>query len=278
MDLHLITELLSPFMAPITPNIHSVSCGGMSRDKAPYDDLSTHEPRLTGSEDRQEPATLSSELLESISTYIDLLIRWNSRINLTAIRDPEQIVTRHFGESLFAARHLFPNDQASRKPASGATSHVAQGLKPGDPDHARETSAHYLLDIGSGAGFPALPIKIWAPEIHATLVESNQKKTTFLREILRVLTLTNVNVVNSRAEDLPAATADTVTFRAVERFQSILPIAIRLIRPGGRAALLVGESQLQSAKTASAIQWDDPISIPQSSYRILLVGTIARVL
>jgi 16S rRNA (guanine527-N7)-methyltransferase len=278
MDLHLITELLSPFMAPITPNIHSVSCGGMSRDKPPYNDLSPNEPGATGSRDRQEPATLSNEQLTSISTYIDLLIRWNSRINLTAIRDPEQIVTRHFGESLYAARHQFPNVQASRKPVSTATSHVAPGLRRGDPDHATETSDHHLLDIGSGAGFPALPIKIWAPEIHATLVESNQNKTTFLREILRVLTLTNVNVINSRAEDVPAATADTVTFRAVERFQSILPIAIRLIRPGGRAALLVGESQLQSAKTASAIQWDDPISIPQSSYRILLVGTIARVL
>ena len=278
MDIHLITELLSPFMAPITPNIHSVSCGGMSRDKPPYNDLSPNEPGATGSRDRQEPATLSNEQLTSISTYIDLLIRWNSRINLTAIRDPEQIVTRHFGESLFAARHLFPNVQASRKPVSTATSHVAPGLRPGDPDHATETSDHHLLDIGSGAGFPALPIKIWAPEIHATLVESNQKKTTFLREILRVLTLTNVNVVNSRAEDLPAARADTVTFRAVESFQSILPSAIRLIRPEGRAALLIGESQLQSAKTATGIQWDEPRPIPRSTSRVLLVGTIARVL
>src|SRR6185312_8178771 len=104
----LITELLNPFMAPITPNIHSVSCDGLSRDKAPYDDLSPNAPGAPASGDRHESATLSHEQLTSISTYIDLLIRWNSRITLTAIRDPEQIVTRHFGESLFAARHLFP--------------------------------------------------------------------------------------------------------------------------------------------------------------------------
>ena len=236
MERNLIAELLKPFLAPISHNTDKLFC---------------NHPRQTVSPDHEVPITLSIEQLTSISTYIDLLIRWNARINLTAIRDPEQIVTRHFGESLFAARHLFPSASVTE----GSTV----------PD---------LLDIGSGPGFPALPIKIWAPQIRLTLVESNQKKTTFLREVSRALTLTNVNVLNSRAEDLPAAAAGTVTFRAVERFHSVLPVAIRLVRPGGRLALLIGDSQLESAQTAAAINWNRPIPIPQSASRILLIGNV----
>src|ERR1700684_4327155 len=116
------------------------------------------------------PRLTTNDLL-NISTYIDLLIRWNARINLTAIRHEEEIVTRHFGESLFAARHLFPGVARAPSPAKIR-----------------------LIDIGSGAGFPGLPIKIWAPEIDLTLIESNQKKATFLREAARKLTLTSINV------------------------------------------------------------------------------------
>ncbi|MGB6774659.1 MAG: RsmG family class I SAM-dependent methyltransferase, partial [Terriglobales bacterium] len=101
--------------------------------------------------------------LDQISTYIDLLKRWNARINLTAIRKEEEIVTRHFGESLFTARHLFPYVD------------VAEARSP--KAEAR------LADLGSGAGFPGVPIKIWAPYIALSLIESNQKKATFLREL-----------------------------------------------------------------------------------------------
>jgi len=80
-----------------------------------------------------------------ISTYLDLLIKWNAKTNLTAIRDPEEIVRRHFGESLFAASKLYPDDPS-----------------------AEET----LIDFGSGAGFPGVPIKIHAPELHVILIES----------------------------------------------------------------------------------------------------------
>src|SRR5580693_2378362 len=122
---------------------------------------------------------LSPSQLDQISIYIDLLLRWNARINLTAIRNEEEIVTRHFGESLFAARHLFPRVARAPSPTSVSKTKV----------HAPR-----LIDIGSGAGFPGLPIKIWAPEIDLTLIESNQKKATFLREIARKLTLTDINV------------------------------------------------------------------------------------
>ena len=166
--------------------------------------------------------TLPEVQLRQISTYIDLLIRWNARINLTAIRDPEEIVTRHFGESLFLASHLFPEPGAA-------------GVR--------------VLDIGSGAGFPGLPLKIWAPAISLTLVEANHKKAAFLREVIRALTLTDVNVSTARAETLPAVQADVVTLRAVERFETILPTAANLVAPTGRIALLIGSAQLSQLST-----------------------------
>jgi 16S rRNA (guanine527-N7)-methyltransferase len=274
MDLDLIAELLKPFLAPITNDTGNLLRGYPDPAVSRYHQMS---------------ATLSNEQLTSISTYIDLLVRWNSRINLTAIRDPQQIVIRHFGESLFAARHLFPVDPPESKfleatpAASASTAGVEPGRTraekaPGRPTQPTEASINptHLLDIGSGPGFPALPIKIWAPQIRLTLVESNQKKATFLREVSRAITLTNVDVINSRAEDLPAAAAETVTLRAVERFETILPIAARLARPEGRLALLIGESQLKSVKAEANIKWNHPVLIPQSNSRILLIGECER--
>src|SRR5271163_3461054 len=193
---------------------------------------------------------LADSQLEQISTYIDLLVRWNARINLTAIRKEEEIVTRHFGESLFLARHLFPAPANSGQPR--------------------------VIDIGSGAGFPALPLKIWAPKIHLTLIESNHKKATFLREVSRSLTLTNVNVITDRAEvaaksqDIPRA--KVVTLRAVEHFETILPQAVAFLAPKATLALLIGAAQLPHLTTLTTLNWDDPINIPQSQSRVLSLG------
>jgi 16S rRNA (guanine527-N7)-methyltransferase len=193
---------------------------------------------------------LTTNDLLNISTYIDLLLRWNAHINLTAIRKEEDIVTRHFGESLFAARHLFPDQCSSERPRSCTA-----------------------IDVGSGAGFPGLPIKIWVPDLDLTLIESNQKKATFLREVARTLTLMNVNVFQGRAETYPNPPADVVTLRAVERFESALPIAANLVEPNGRLALLISEPQLALAKDLTpAFAWASPIPIPLSSNRILAIG------
>ena len=194
-------------------------------------------------------ASLSSTQLDSISTYIDILIRWNARINLTAIRDPEDIVTRHFGESLFVARHLFP-------------------------DRIHVGTAAALADLGSGAGFPGIPIKLWATGISLTLIESNHKKATFLREVTRALTLTNVNIQNARAETLAGSQFQVVTLRAVERFESILPVAATLVAPSGRLALLIGCAQgAQASRLLPHLAWHEPVAIPNSTSRILLWGT-----
>src|SRR5246127_1193708 len=142
----------------------------------------------------EESAVLTAAQLQSISTYIDILQRWNARINLTAIRNEEEIVTRHFGESLFAARHLFPKVYP--------VSPVVNDLDFDFANDQRLTTNDRVADLGSGAGFPGIPIKLWAPQISLTLIESNQKKATFLREIARALTLTDINIQNARAETL----------------------------------------------------------------------------
>ena len=160
------------------------------------------------------PATLFPQL----STYLDLLLKWNARTNLTAIRDPEEIVRRHFGESLFAARHLNPTT----------------------PDPGPMT----LPDFGSGAGFPGLPIALLRPHLQVTLAESQNKKAAFLREAVRTLNLPNVEVWAARVEVLPANRQfRVVTLRAVDNMEAALSAAKVRIAPGGLLALLTTVQQ-----------------------------------
>jgi len=193
------------------------------------------------------PDSLTDLQSAQVSTYLELLLKWNARINLTSVRQPEGIITRHFGESLFAARQLGLGD--SRKAS--------------------------LVDLGSGAGFPGLPIQLYAPGLSVTLIESNHKKATFLREIARALTLTNVDVFAGRAEDFPG-TAAIVTLRAVEKPERALAAAARLVSPGGRLALFLGAAQASATPgLLSGFSWGVPISIPGSSGRALLIGAAA---
>jgi 16S rRNA (guanine527-N7)-methyltransferase len=201
----------------------------------------------------REEHRLRADDLEHISTYVDLLLRWNARINLTAIRDSEAIVTRHFGESLFAARHLFP----ARASVSYESS-VVTGFS--------------VADLGSGAGFPGLPIKLWSPYVSLTLIESNHKRAAFLREVTRALGLTDVNVQTTRAETIPGAAFDVVTLRAVERFASTLFTAGNLVAPQGRLALLIGSAQLDRARSSLPnFSWLKPQPIPLSQSRVLAI-------
>jgi 16S rRNA (guanine527-N7)-methyltransferase len=219
----------------------------------------------------EQPLTLSQ--LDQISTYIDLLRRWNARINLTAIRKDEEIVTRHFGESFFLARHLFPTSAAG-----GGVRNSSGHWQPATGNWPLGTGycLPRVLDIGSGAGFPALPLKLWAPHIHLTLIESNHKKAAFLREVARALILTDINVIAARAETLSAdpafPKANFVTLRAVERFHKILPHAASFLAPNGTLALLISSAHLPHLSAQTTIKWDPPIPIPQSHSRVLLVG------
>lgn len=187
---------------------------------------------------------LDETRLCAISIYIDLLLKWNARINLTAIREPGEIVQRHFGESLFAAKY------------------VLQQKRP-----------RTAIDLGSGAGFPGVPFAMLDPEVQVTLIESQQKKTTFLKELVHALGLKNVKVFGDRAESY-LGTADLVMLRAVEKFEQALPMAVRLTKAGGRIALMIGSGQVESARRVGTdVHWSGAVPVPRGNSRALLVGT-----
>lgn len=187
---------------------------------------------------------LDESRLFAISKYIDLLMKWNARINLTAIREPEEMVQRHFGESFFAAKYLL-----AQKPVASA------------------------VDLGSGAGFPGVPLAIFAPDVQVTLIEAQQKKATFLRELIAQLELKNAKVFAGRGEKYQY-TAEMVTMRAVESFRHALPLAVQLASSTGRVALMVGASQIEEVKSVEKlVDWDKPVSVPGGHSRILLAGT-----
>src|SRR5271166_430087 len=195
----------------------------------------------------------SPTLIAQLQSYLDLLLRWNARINLTSVRDPERIVTRHFGESLFTAQVLL-----------GKRSDAAK--------------SQTLADVGSGAGFPGIPMKLFAPEVALTLIESHNKKATFLREVIRTLDLDRVEVFCGRAERW-GKTAGLVTLRAVEQYERVLPEAASLVAPNGKLCLLVGAGQVPTAHETlgASWMWQEPIAVPQSSGRVVLVGMMNRL-
>ncbi len=180
-----------------------------------------------------------------ISQYLDLLTKWNARMNLTSVREPRQIVARHFGESFFTARRLFP--------------------EPG--------TASTLLDVGSGAGFPGLPIAIARPGVTVTLVEAHGKKATFLKEVLRGAEIANASVFHGRAETYTEH-AKVVTFRAVERFEAILPVSASLVTGGGKLAALVGSMQVTEIKRLLGTGWEvrESVYFPGSTQRVLVIA------
>ena len=234
MDPARIASLLAPFLVP-----------------------DSHTP------DSRTDDSLTDQQLAQVSTYLDLLLKWNARINLTSVRQPEEIITRHFGESFFAARHLCPSPVVILSERDRAEAKERESRDLGPPD---------VIDLGSGAGFPGLPIKLYAPGLSVTLIESNQKKATFLRETIRALTLTNIDVFADRAEDFPRR-AGIVTLRAVEKPELALAAAARLVCPGGRLALFLGAAQASATPgLLSGFSWGVPISIPGSSGRALVIG------
>jgi 16S rRNA (guanine527-N7)-methyltransferase len=185
--------------------------------------------------------SLDPAQIVSFQNYLSLILRWNARINLTAIRDEGGILSRHFVESIACARSL---------PAGIAT----------------------LLDFGSGAGFPGIPIALCRPEIAVTLAESQGKKAAFLQEAVRVLGISS-NVYLGRAETL-GTQFDCVTLRAVDRMELAVQAAAPLVRPGGWLALMTTGPELASIQAAagSTYSWQPPIPLHGSDNRILALG------
>jgi 16S rRNA (guanine527-N7)-methyltransferase len=178
-----------------------------------------------------------------IQQYMGMLLTWNEKVNLTAIRDPLEILYRHFCESMYAA--------------------VAVPLECGR-----------LADVGSGGGFPGLPLKILRPGLQLFLVESNVKKATFLAEVARDLGLTDTRVLVSRYEELgeELTPLDTVCSRAVGEFSSLLAWAGSERVAAKQAVLWVGGRDLEEVRRIDGWQWREPIAVPHSLRRYLLVG------
>src|SRR6516165_7688257 len=191
--------------------------------------------------------TLSDAQVTCIQQYTRILQHWNEKLNLTAIRDPLEILHRHFCESMFAA--------------------VAVPINSGR-----------IADIGSGPGFPGLPLKILRPELELFLVESNIKKGTFLAEVLRELGLANARVLISRYEELSEELAplDFVCSRAVGEFGPFLEWAASDRLSAGRVILWIGGQDLEGARKSTQWEWQEPIPVPQSLRRYLLVGSSHR--
>ena len=184
----------------------------------------------------------SSQVLK-IQQYINILLAWNAKVNLTAIRNPLEILYRHFCESLYAR--------------------VAVPVETGR-----------LADVGSGAGFPGLPLKILCPNLQVFLVESSIKKATFLAEVIRELGLTDARVLVNRYEELSEEVAplDFVCSRAVGEFGPLLEWAGSKRVAAKQVILWIGARDLQGIQQFRSWEWREPILVPHSLRRLLLVG------
>jgi 16S rRNA (guanine527-N7)-methyltransferase len=189
----------------------------------------------------------SESLCDQIRTYSDLLLRWNQKIALTTVTDPAEIVRFHFGESLFAASLLAP----------------LRGR---------------LADLGSGAGFPGLALKLIAPDLHVTLIESNVKKATFLSEVVRNLNLQGAVAYRARMEEFPITSApfDFVTARAVGAHEKVLAWASSRLGAGARIALWVSSEDAWMISRDQGWTWQPPRLIPQTKNRYILAGRVQK--
>lgn len=174
--------------------------------------------------------------------YLDLLLKWNSRLNLTAIRDRESILRRHFVECVQCAQAL---------PGSGST----------------------LLDYGSGAGLPGIPVAICRPEIRVTLAESQGKKAAFLREAVRSLDL-NAEVFDGRVEDMPSERMfDFVTLRAVDKMKDACRSGLTRVSSGGWIVVFAtSDSEGDVKGVLSGVTWRSNLRTSGLDLGIIMLG------
>ena len=189
-------------------------------------------------------AGLPASCYERFSAYLGLLLRWNARLSLTSLREPAQIIRRHFVECAFAAQHL---------PADIET----------------------LLDYGSGAGFPGIPFAICRPEIRVTLAEAQGKKASFLREVVRTVG-TGTEVYDGRVETMPPGHSfHAVSMRAVEKMELAIPIGLRVAE---RYLVLLTTERSAPAYMGLTpeLRWTDSVHLPNSDQMILVIGRRAQ--
>ena len=183
-------------------------------------------------------------LAERVGRYVSQLIHWNRRVSLTAVMDPVEIVRRHFGESFFAVE-VVP---------------ISEGR---------------LADVGSGAGFPGAAIALASPRAQVTLIEPNSKKVAFLETIRGDLDLRNLEITKARVEDCweILARADFVTSRAFGNYDKLLKVMSSRRGSGAKAVFWLGESDARKIGSQAGWRWSEPLRIPQSERRVLLIGS-----
>ncbi len=186
---------------------------------------------------------LFDDQASKIRAYIGILLKWNKLISLTAIVDPSEIVSRHFGESMFLTS-ILPVENCR------------------------------LADVGSGAGFPGLALKILCQNLHVILIESNTKKCAFLSEVIRSLDLGEVEVVPQRFEEIRPGSriANIVTARAVGGFPALLIWSKTVLAPRGHIALWVGGEDTTKISSTAGWTWQPAIRLPESQRRFILIG------
>lgn len=185
----------------------------------------------------------SEPLCSAVSLYTDLLLTWNRRVSLTSVEDPEEIVRYHFAESFLGAR----------------VAGIADGR---------------LADVGTGAGFPGLALKLYVPALKVTLIESNAKKCAFLGEAARMLGLVGLEIIRSRFEQLNLREEfNFVASRALGEIPELLSWATRALAPAGKVVLWLGPEGLEQALTKSDNwKWGSPQPIPRTKRRFIIVG------
>jgi 16S rRNA (guanine527-N7)-methyltransferase len=192
-----------------------------------------------------EVAVWFTELLPELSPiqtkqlweHYGLLLKWNQRMSLTSISPGPELVVRHYCESLFFG---------SKLPDDGANVSVA--------------------DIGSGAGFPGVPMAVFRPEWRVSLVESNQKKAVFLREATRGIP--NIQIVGKRAQEL-SGRFDWLVSRAVEP-QEVISLMPRV---AARIGVMIGEDDFSPLQGRRDIAWSEPVRLPWGDHRVCAYGT-----
>lgn len=184
---------------------------------------------------------LRDEALQKLSVYLDLLLRWNRRINLTGIRKPQRALRELFGESLYLAQIL---------PLRGR-----------------------LIDVGTGGGFPGLAVKLVAPDLAVTLVDSNRRKCAFLKEVVRECGFTDVEVVPERFEvwagERPEQ-ADLITTRAVDSNPQFIDSLAVTAQQGAIFTTTDVVNKLREA--CQAWVWGESFPLPGGDTRLVLVG------
>ena len=168
---------------------------------------------------------ISDVQVKQFYTYMNLLVEWNKKINLTAITEANEIITKHFIDSLIISKYL--------------------------------QEGKNVMDIGTGAGFPGIPLKIINNNIHIDLVDSLNKRITFLNEVITKLELNDINAIHSRAEDLARIVKyrenyDIVVSRAVARLNILLEYMMPFVKVGGYCICMKGANieELEEAKKA----------------------------